>query len=70
MPIDPAGTKPGLKHNVPEPKRHNMRCRNSSNCDSMEVVEINANTPGRRIYRCVKCNVTWGVPVGGSVDFG
>ncbi len=49
---------------------HNMHCKNQS-CDSMQVVELPypART-GTHLYRCIKCNTTWGVPTGGSVDIG
>jgi transposase-like protein len=70
MPIDPAGTKPGLQPQAPEQKKLNIRCKNKS-CDSIEVVEIQIpNNGGRHLYRCVKCNTTWGVVTGGSVDLG
>lgn len=68
MPVDPTGTRPGLQPQAPEPKTHNMRCKNK-NCDSMQVVEINIpGNQGRRLYRCVKCHTTWGIPVGGAID--
>jgi hypothetical protein len=71
MPIDPAGTKPGLAPQAVAPKVHNMRCKNKGNCDSMEVTEIvMPGGTGRHVYRCVKCNTTWGVVTGGSVDLG
>jgi DNA-directed RNA polymerase subunit M/transcription elongation factor TFIIS len=66
--IDPSGTTPGLSPNAkPEEKILNMKCRNK-NCNSIQAKQINvpAGTHGRRIYRCVKCNHTWGVPVGGG----
>ena len=68
--FDPAGTKPGLRPQAPEPKRHNMRCKNKG-CDSMEVFEMNIpNNAGRHVYSCVKCHTTWGVQTGGAVDLG
>ncbi len=69
MPIDPAGTKPGLTPAAVEPKKHNMRCKNKD-CPSIEVHEINAGMPGRHLYRCVKCHTTWGVVTGGSINLG
>jgi hypothetical protein len=70
MPVDHAGTKPGLTPQAPEPKIHNMRCKNK-NCDSMQVTEmVIPGMAGRHMYRCIKCNTTWGVVTGGSVDFG
>lgn len=70
MPIDPAGTKPGLAPQAEEPVVHNMKCKNK-NCDSITVVEVQyPNSSGRRMYRCTKCHTSWGVPVGGAVDLG
>jgi hypothetical protein len=70
MSFDHAGTKPGLAPEAQEQKTLNMRCKNKG-CDSIEVVEMMApNNVGRHIYRCVKCNTTWGVMTGGSVDLG
>ena len=70
MPVDPTGTKPGLQHQVEEPKVHNMRCKNKD-CDSMQVSELNVpGNAGRHIYRCIKCNTTWSVTTGGGVEFG
>ncbi len=70
MPIDPAGTKPGLLPQPEAPKIHNMRCKNTG-CDSMQVTEMKIpGLAGRHVYRCVKCNTTWGVVTGGSVDLG
>jgi hypothetical protein len=68
MSIDPKGTTPGLSPNA-KPKEDviNLKCRNS-HCDGIEAVEIKvaSGAQGRRIYRCLKCNHTWGVPVGGG----
>ena len=70
MPIDPTGTKPGVTPQVKEPQKHNMKCRNKD-CPSIEVVEMMIpGMAGRHVYRCVKCNLTWSVATGGSVDFG
>lgn len=74
--LDPSGTTPGLAPaSEPKPKTFNMRCK-VEKCDSMEVVEItpklsieNAGAPSVRTYRCVKCNYTWTIPVGGFVNF-
>ncbi len=70
MPIDPAGTKPGVQAQPPQPKVVNWRCKNQK-CDSMQATEIPmpGNT-GRHIYRCIKCNTTWGVQTGGGIDLG
>lgn len=70
MPIDPAGTTPGLSPSTEEPESLNMRCKSFPQCDSMLAIEMtHAGIPaGRRMYQCVKCKRSWGVPVGGSVD--
>jgi ribosomal protein S14 len=70
MPVDPAGTKPGLQPQAKEPVKFNMRCKNNG-CDSIEVVEMQIpGNAGRHIYRCVKCHTTWAVVTGGAVDLG
>lgn len=71
MPIDPAGTTPGLAQPVPEkPKEHNMKCKNK-NCDSITVIEVPVpQAPGRHLYQCTKCRTTWGVNTGGAIDLG
>lgn len=69
MPIDPAGTTPGLAPGAqPEEKVH-MRCRNTGRCDSMVAVIM--KIPGHeamRMYRCTECNHTWGINIGGAVN--
>jgi hypothetical protein len=72
MAIDPTGTRPGLQENAPKPPEEiHIRCK-SGNCDSILAIELKiAGIIGpRRMYQCVKCKRTWGVPVGGSVEFG
>ena len=70
MPVDPTGTKPGLQTQSQEPEKLNMRCKNKS-CDSMQVTEMKVpGNVGRHLYRCVKCNTTFSVVTGGSVDLG
>jgi transposase-like protein len=70
MPIDPTGTKPGLKPQAQEPEKHNMKCKNKG-CDSMQVYELQIpGNVGRHVYRCVECNTTWTVTTGGGVDLG
>lgn len=44
-----------------------LKCRNPK-CDSISAVEVPIPRPGKRVYRCVKCNHTWSVQVGGKVD--
>jgi hypothetical protein len=69
MPVDPTGTTPGLV-GTPEPETVlQMRCKNQ-NCDSIQVREIKSPMPTNvRRYQCVKCQMPFGVAVGGSVDF-
>lgn len=72
MPIDQAGTAPGLKQEVDEPPKVHLKCKNTS-CDSILAIEIKVagQTSGaRRLYQCEKCKTTWSVPVGGSVELG
>jgi hypothetical protein len=69
MSIDPQGTAPGLSPGAkPQEKTINLKCRNTGRCDGMQATEIKvpSGLHGRRIYRCTKCNHTWGVPVGGG----
>jgi len=72
MPVDPKGTAPGLQPVAPNelPKVH-IKCKNQS-CSSIVAIEIKAGGQSgpRRLYQCVSCKTTWGVPVGGSVEFG
>lgn len=68
MPIDPRGTAPGLSPGAkPQEKVLNLKCRDRR-CDGMTAIQIEvpSGLHGRRIYRCTKCNHTWGVPVGGG----
>lgn len=68
MPIDPAGTKPGLQPEAEKPKTVNIRCKRAG-CDSIEAVLMTPpNAQGRHLYRCAKCNMTWGIAVGGVFD--
>ena len=69
MPIDPAGTVPGLKEKEEEPKKIHIRCKNPE-CDSILAIEVKMpqQEGGRRLYQCCKCKKTWGIPVGGSVE--
>lgn len=66
MPIDPAGTKPGLAPVADEPKKVLMRCKRTG-CDSIEAVEQEvAGTSGRHLYRCVKCHHPHSIQTGGT----
>ena len=69
MPIDPAGTKPGLASPAPEePKTVHIKCKRPG-CDSIKAIEMtNPNPQGRHLYRCAKCNTTWGIATGGSFE--
>jgi len=57
-----------------EPKQDvvNMRCRGSNKkCTSMQAVIIKVGGvehAGQRMYRCVKCNHTWGLQMGGHLN--
>jgi transposase-like protein len=66
MPIDPKGTSPQAVPQMAQPETHNMKCKR---CDSMTAFEMKfPNSGGRRMYRCTKCNFTWSIVVGGSID--
>lgn len=69
MPIDPAGTQPGLAAAPPEePKTIHLRCKNQG-CDSILAIEMTeANAQGRHLYRCCKCSHIHGVMTGGSIN--
>jgi len=67
MPVDPAGTKPGLTKTVEEPEEVHMRCRNQD-CDSILATEIKIPGSKGRMYRCVACGQTRNLLVGGGVD--
>lgn len=43
-----------------------MKCRNPK-CDSIQSVEV-PYAVGSRLYRCVKCNNSFVVRVGGKMD--
>lgn len=70
MPIDPAGTTPGLAGptNPSAPTVH-MKCKRPD-CDSILAIEVKhpGTTGGRRLYQCAKCRTSWGVNTGGAVD--
>lgn len=69
MPIDPAGTTPGLAPGAKPEETINMKCRRGGNCESITAVVV--RIPGQehvRMYRCTECNHTWGLNVGGSVN--
>jgi len=72
MPIDYAGTTPGLPPVEPEkPKVVHMKCK-APNCPSIQVTEV---TPpgypvGAHMYACVACKTTWGIATGGNFNLG
>jgi hypothetical protein len=70
--VDPAGVTPGLAEKATlKEKVVFLKCRNEK-CDSMEAVEIELKEVppqiGQRAYRCVKCNYTWALRVGGPFN--
>lgn len=68
MPIDPAGTTPGLTPGAKPDETVHIKCR-SGRCESITAVIV--KIPGQesqRLYRCTACNHTWGLNVGGSVN--
>jgi hypothetical protein len=70
MPIDPAGTTPGLAAPAnPETLTVHIRCKRSE-CDSILAIEVKhpGTAGGRRLYQCAKCKTSWGVTTGGPVD--
>lgn len=68
MPIDPTGTSPQALPPEPAPiPEVNMKCRKAG-CDSITAVQMPIGQPGSRLYRCVKCNHSWGLNVGGHID--
>lgn len=71
MPIDPAGTTPGVKPSVEEPKEVHLKCKTET-CDSILATEIKiaGQMAGSHMYRCVKCSRTWSIRTGGGVDLG
>jgi hypothetical protein len=70
MPIDPAGTTPGLQPKTEEIPTINLRCKSYPSCDSLLAIEVKlpGAHPANRMYRCVKCQRTWGIAVGGSFN--
>ena len=68
MPIDPAGTKPGLTAVAEPPKQFHLKCKRAG-CTSILATELTApNAQGRHLYRCVQCNMTWGLSTGGVFE--
>lgn len=66
--VDHAGTTPGLVGTVPEaPPVVNVRCKNP-NCDSIEAVQVHLPNQHQRMFKCVKCHLSWGTNVGGFVS--
>jgi hypothetical protein len=48
----------------------NIRCRQDG-CDSITALDVTPedNRKGHNMYACTKCKKTWGVHVGGGVNF-
>lgn len=47
----------------------NIKCRSPRGCDSIEAVVIRIpRQDAQRLYKCAKCNHTWGVNLGGAVN--
>jgi len=75
MSFDKTGVSPGLVPEAkPGPKMIHMKCRNDS-CTSIQATEITSGAAPegsgashQRLYQCVKCNHTWHLSVGGSVN--
>lgn len=71
MPVDPAGTAPGLASPATGDalKTVHMKCRRPE-CDSIVALDVpHPNSlSGRRMYQCVKCRTSWGASVGGALD--
>lgn len=68
MPIDPAGTTPGLAPGAKPQETVNMKCRRDP-CPSITAVVV--KIPGHenvRMYRCVTCSHQWGLNVGGNIN--
>jgi hypothetical protein len=69
MPIDPAGTQPGLVGTVEETKTVHIKCKNQD-CDSILAVEVKipGMSPNIRMYQCVECKRSWGINAGGGLE--
>lgn len=71
MTIDPKGTTPGLPPQAQEKKPDliHMACRNPHSCSSKTATVL--QIPGQssqRLYRCSKCQHTWGINLGGAFN--
>lgn len=55
------------KPQQPALKEVSMKCKNPK-CASITAVEVPYPAPGTNLYRCVKCNHTWPVTVGGQMN--
>ncbi len=69
MPIDPAGTQPGLSSPAPQPKIVHVKCRRDG-CKSMKVYHMKLDQPGdpeaRQRFQCVDCGHAWLTQPGGA----
>lgn len=72
MPIDPTGTSPTPLMEAEERPKLHLKCKRGG-CDSMVAEEVkvpgNTTSSGRHMYRCIKCNSTTTVNIGGSFEF-
>jgi hypothetical protein len=70
MSVDPKGTSPGLAPVSAAPQTVSIKCKK---CPSMTAAIIAIGSEDgpmnhQRLYRCVSCNATWGINVGGFVN--
>lgn len=68
MKIDFKGTAPGATAPTPAPKVVNIRCKQ---CSGDKATEMTApgTPPGIRMYRCLDCEYSWHIHVGGVASF-
>ena len=70
MPVDPAGTKPGLT--TPPaltPKTVDIACRRPTCSGKRALIIASPQQGGRSLFQCTECHHTWGVATGGAIDF-
>lgn len=69
MPIDPAGTKPGLAPQEDGHRTVHMRCKREG-CGSITAIEVSKPESANRLYRCTQCHFPVGVATGGAFNLG